>query len=282
MTKIVDKKYLLAGSSKASAATLRLLSVSADPVVRRRVAENAKTPTHLLAKMALDQDPQVRIAVGLNTATAHATLSRLVYDDHPDVRYWLASTSYLPRRLLIELKTDSNPYVSQRAAHTLALVEAALGSSQHPLTIFQFLEQEHSLLVSRSERLLEHYSSWPRNHILDETIDFFDELKRHFGRQHKLCLDRIAHADGLPGELLAKCAEDDIRINERIDTLMKMRMHPEPNFCAVLKQLFELVLKHIEFAEQELFVELGWQVPKEQIDEMNVRLNQSLLKTAAG
>ena len=277
ISRTIHKDYIAAGSLNATAQELQLLSLSGDSAVRRRVAENSKTPAELLVALALDQDPQVRIAVGLNTTTPHTVLSRLVYDDDPDVRYWLASTSYLPRRLLIELMADPNPFVSHRAESTVLRVQA--GMSQRTLTIFDFLEQDHWLLVSRLEKLLEHYSRWPQDHIFDETIGAIDGLRAHFDRQHKFCLDGISNADGLSRELLAKSADDHIQINEKIDALIMMHIHGEPSFYDELCQLVELVLKHIEFAEKELFVELR-HVSLEHINNMNVRINQALLSIA--
>jgi hypothetical protein len=275
----MHKNYLAAGYAETTVKTLRLLSVSDIAAVRRRVAENPKTPADILTKMAVDKDSQVRIAVGLNSATPHVVLSRLVYDDDPDVRYWLASTSYLPVRILMELTADKNPYVSQRAERTVFLMEAGL--SQRTLTIFQFLEQDHSLLVSRLEKLIEHYSSASQHYIFDETVDAFDELGRHFGRQHKLCLDEISNANKLSGELLGKCAADHMQINEKIETLILMHVEGKPDFCRELGQLLELVVKHIEFAEKELFVELRRHVTPQQMNEMNERLNQALLLSTA-
>ncbi len=278
MSKNIHNDYIVAGSVEVTTETLQLLSASDDASVRRRVAESTKTSLYTLTTMALDKDPEVRIAVGLNIATPHAVISRLVYDDNPDVRYWLASTSYLPTRFLIELIADSNPYVSQRAERTVLRTQTGL--SQPTLTIFEFLKQDHLLLISKLEQVMEHYSPRLQDHIFDEMIDALNSIKRHFERQHKFCLDKISKADGLFHAALVKNVNDCLQINEKIDALIMRHVDVETDLYAELWQLLKFVLNHIEFAEKELFVALREQVPQEQISEIDGCLNRALLRAA--
>ncbi|MBS1999563.1 MAG: hypothetical protein JSS86_24725 [Cyanobacteria bacterium SZAS LIN-2] len=122
--RLIHTDYLAADSPEIAEEDLKFFACSEIGAVRRRVAENVRTPTNILAKMAQDRDPQVRIAVGLNTATPYLVLSRMIYDDSSDVRLWLASTSYLPKHLILELAKDPNPYVSHRARRTAMLVQS--------------------------------------------------------------------------------------------------------------------------------------------------------------
>ena len=278
MSKNINSDYILAGSLDATTETLQLLSVSDVVAVRRRVAESAKTPVYTLATMAMDKDPEVRTAVGLNIATPQSVISRLVYDDNPDVRYWLASTSYLPKRFLIELMADSNPFVSQRAERTV--LQTQTGLSQPPLTIFEFLEQDHLLLISKLEQVMEHYSPKLQDHIFDEMIDAFNGIKRHFERQRKFCLDKISKADGVFHAALVKNVDDCLQINEKIDSLIMRHVDVEADLYRELWQLLKFVLNHIEFAEKELFVALCEQIPQKQISEIDGCLNRALSRAA--
>lgn len=271
---LIQHEYISAGSPNTAAETLRGLSLSNVAAVRRRVAENSNTPSEVLANMASDLDSQVRIAVGLNSATPFAVLSHVVFDDDPDVRYSIASASYLPERLLMELVADTNPYVSSRAKKTLA--QARHDSLHGKMTIFDYLEQDHLLVTSRLEKLMEHASTCSRSCLHDESADAFDGLRWHFGRQRVFCLDKISAADIRSRNLLRKAETDHIQIDKKLIHLASIPDDRAPDLCTELPGLLELVVEHIEFAEMELFDALRRHISPNEIDEMNLRLNDAL------
>lgn len=275
----IHRDYIRAGSPQASSEALRLLSISELPDVRRRVAENATTPADVLDLLSLDSDPQVRVAVGLNTKAPINVVSRLVYDDDPDVRHYLASASYLAECILIELMADANPYVAQRAASTMVLAQS--GFSPRTLTVFEFLQQDHSLLVNRLEKLIERAASGSKDCVFDEIIDACNGLRRHFRRQQHFCLERIGNADEISPEVLKKSELDHLLLESKLQSLIAMHRDREHDFCHELRAVLELLLSHIKFAEMELFTEVRRQATVEQINEMNANLNQ-VLNTRSG
>jgi len=277
MNSTIKAAYIAAGSTRVSTKELRKYSVSESSLVRRRVAENTKTPKKVLDKMSLDNDSQVRIAVGLNASTSVDTVSRLVYDDDPDVRYWLASASYLPLRFLRELIEDLNPYVAQRAEQTFNRIQSQV--PQNELTVFEFLSQDHSLLIGRLNKLVKEYSFEHDNGNFDETINTFQKLSKHFDSQHKFCLECISSDDGIPCSLLAKCLGDRELIITKMDFLITMHSQgmSEGDFCLGISKLLKLVVGHVEFTEKRLFVELNNRVTKNHLHEMNLRVEKSLL-----
>ncbi len=277
----IQKDYISAGAVDTSEAELRCLGKSGVAAVRRRVAENPGAPADLLLEMASDLDSQVRMAVGMNRSTDSSIIAKLIYDDSVDVRYRLASASYLSVRLLKELTEDANPYVADRAKRTLRLLREK--AAPRMSTIFDFLEEDHSLVVGRLEKLLEHQSNFSHDTIFDEVIDAFDSIRRHFNRQHKCCLELIQnsdHTEPLLRNVLEKCTDDQSRIVNALDALL-VRQVDEQDLRLALEQLLERVLEHIDFAEKELFQELRKHVPEDEMEQMNTLLKKFAAHTAA-
>lgn len=118
----VEQKYIRAGHPNASTAELWELGADNIDNVRRRVAENPKSPQDLLDKLSGDENPEVRIAVAENPYASTDLLNILATDEHVDVRYSLAENPNLPIEILTLLLDDENPYVSTRAQKTLRMV----------------------------------------------------------------------------------------------------------------------------------------------------------------
>ena len=113
-------RYLLAGNPHVPVATLARLARDPRAAVRRRVAENPTANTEILLRLALDADAEVRMGVSENQHAPTIFLEQLSIDDNADVRFFMAENINLPERILSALSSDSNPYVSTRAAKTLA------------------------------------------------------------------------------------------------------------------------------------------------------------------
>lgn len=114
------ENYINAGSPDTSADHLALLALSKNFRIRRRVAENCKTPSEALEKLASDQHPEVRLAAAANPSTPVDITYRLAYDEDATVRFGLAEDPNMPLGVLKILSLDENPYVSCRAKRTMA------------------------------------------------------------------------------------------------------------------------------------------------------------------
>jgi hypothetical protein len=267
-----DSEYLAAGSNSTTEHRLSQLARSEKSMVRRRVAENMATPVGTLTRLILDAEPQVRIAAGLNRATPREVMVQLVYDEDPDVRYWLASAAYLPHRLLLELANDSNPYVAARANKSLTRLNE--NSSTCPVSIFDFFEVEHCLLALRLRRLIDASHTTFSGQIADEAIDTLCTLKEHFRKQQDFCISCIA-SDVQSEHLLARNSQDRRRIFEQADDLM--RLHFASNDLSKrFSGLLRAVCLHSSFAEKELFHKVRSRTSAEEIEELNLRLNETL------
>lgn len=116
--------YVQAGSQSCSPAVLEQLSYSDMERIRRRVAENPKTPIDVLERLSSDPCADVRIAVGTNPSTPGHISYGLAFDQDPNVRLGLAEDISTPVELLDKLAEDENPYISCRASQTRALILA--------------------------------------------------------------------------------------------------------------------------------------------------------------
>ncbi len=116
---MVDPIYISAGAEQTPPDELIRLARNASGVVRRRVAENPRTPLIALIKLAYDREPDVRIAVCDNVTTPPGLLMLLAGSNCADVRYAIAENSKAPSQILRLLARDENPYVANRAARTL-------------------------------------------------------------------------------------------------------------------------------------------------------------------
>ena len=128
----MHEKYIKAGHPATDIEDLRLLAKDDIDNVRRRVAENAKTPADVLTVLSTDEHPEVRIAVAENVGTPSHLLAVLVRDDHTDVRYALAENPLLAVELLVQLSEDENPYVSHRAMKTLRILHPIEPTTMKP------------------------------------------------------------------------------------------------------------------------------------------------------
>lgn len=90
--------------------------------VRARIAERSDTPLPLLLELTHDSELEVRVAVAARDAIPPAVLARLLFD-LPEVRFELAENPHTCLTQLQALTQDSNPYVSERAWHTLAALD---------------------------------------------------------------------------------------------------------------------------------------------------------------
>jgi len=117
---MTNQTYIRAGHADTSADELWVLSRHAEMRIRRRVAENERTPVHVLLALAADPDPEVRLASALHPATPETVTFHLVRDECVDVRYALAEDCQVPAGVLLMLARDENPYVADRAMRTLS------------------------------------------------------------------------------------------------------------------------------------------------------------------
>lgn len=127
MSKLMQMDYLRAGQWKISRKMMVSLAESPVASVRRRVAENPKTPREILCNLAKDLDPEVRIAAAQNNGLPRKKLMEMIEDECDDVRYALAADPLIPTDSLMRLTEDANPYVACRAAATLQNLAAAAG-----------------------------------------------------------------------------------------------------------------------------------------------------------
>lgn len=114
------QKYIAAGCELTSTIVLVKLATDRSQKVRRRIAENPRTPITILAMLVSDRSPDVRIGVSDNPATPLGLMLLLSDDSSVDVRYALAENSRSPHQVLCRLTRDENPYVANRAALTLS------------------------------------------------------------------------------------------------------------------------------------------------------------------
>jgi hypothetical protein len=112
--------YIKAGTSNLPALAFDVLVSHKSSAVRRRLAENPRTPPSILAKLAADADPEVRLAVVSNPSTPFSSLVALLKDQSCDVRFGIAEDPGSPEWILYSLCFDENPYVANRAETTLA------------------------------------------------------------------------------------------------------------------------------------------------------------------
>ena len=84
------------------------------------LAENPLTAPYVLASLAEHINHEVRMAAADNISLPFSAQQKLAEDEHLDVRYRLAEGYHISPILLSKLADDENPYVSARAAETLA------------------------------------------------------------------------------------------------------------------------------------------------------------------
>lgn len=115
-------KMLMASNPHTPSDLLDYLCEVGSGQVLVRVAENPNTSKDTLAKLAFSHDPEVRAAIADNPSTPESCYKRLVCDESADVRYRIAENPHVPITSLYTLLRDENPYVCQRAKHTLARI----------------------------------------------------------------------------------------------------------------------------------------------------------------
>ncbi|CAN5512238.1 hypothetical protein BH10CYA1_BH10CYA1_53070 [soil metagenome] len=273
----IHKDYIKAGAPDTSVAELESLALSDLPDVRRRVAENERTPVATLISLSSDSRSDVRIAVGLNRKTPETVLNRLVCDKDNDVRLWLASMSYLPKQLLQQLSEDNNPHVANRAERMIAGLE---DPAARIVSIFEFLTEDHDLLADRLEKLVESYSQWSEEKAVAEASDVLDAIRRHLEWQSTFCLNHIETVDkayARPNSLFNKCSADQDQITEQIAVLFK-QYTAGPEFHKELTELLDRFKQHINLSESELFTEMKNLMPQQELDTINARFNKALLR----
>jgi hypothetical protein len=116
--KSLVNQYIAAGDPRISEGCVEKLAHSADPLVRRRIAENPSTPLAILLELLNDDNDDVRLGVSFNPLVQRPLLDELIHDNSADVRYGLAENPTLPLDLIDVLAHDENPYVAQRAKKT--------------------------------------------------------------------------------------------------------------------------------------------------------------------
>jgi hypothetical protein len=115
-----------ASNPQSSTVQLRTLAQSDESEIRMRVAENSRTPAHLLAEFIWDSVPEVRGSIAHNPHATRPILEWLASDDSVDVRYALAENPNVPLEILARLACDENVFVAARANRTVARVSEAL------------------------------------------------------------------------------------------------------------------------------------------------------------
>src|SRR5262245_48286944 len=116
----VRQRYITAGSDTVSVAVLEQLAIDESEKVRRRVAENPRTPEHILIRLATDHDCDVRLSVAEHPSTPQYVLEFLALDSCADVRLGIAENPDTPTHVLCILAHDHNPFVHHRAKKTIA------------------------------------------------------------------------------------------------------------------------------------------------------------------
>ncbi len=274
---MIFKDYIQAGSENISVEDLKMLADSPIRAVRRRVAENERTSHEVLKSLATDSSSAVRMAVALNKSTPAETVFQLAGDEHPDVRFMMASTSYLPKELLVRLTEDKNPHVSQRAK---VMLDGLTSNEKRMITVFEFLSEDHGMLQEQLEELINNYSEWTHEKVFKESVDVIDGLSRHLDRQQRLCLDWIEHCNSNSEQLndtLQNCTADRQLLKDQISSLL-MQHVDGPDFKVSLNKLLDQLKKHIVYSESALFVDMKEQLPQKDLDAINKRLSESLLR----
>ncbi|MBS2010321.1 MAG: hypothetical protein JST01_24940 [Cyanobacteria bacterium SZAS TMP-1] len=265
----IQEDYVRAGSPDTPVTDLRKLAKSSDVAVRRRVAENDGTPADALELLAHDSKPEVRIAVGLSRFAPENIVTQLVKDEQDDVRYWLSSAGYLPLKLLEQLSVDSNPYVADRAQHTLARLGAPCGRL---INVFELLSQDHGVIMNKLRTLIQNYADWPKDQMSQKTSEVLDDIREHLERRHTLCDNWFDADSGLPDAISQRCLIDQKSIIEKTSCLLAHGL-PQPDFVERLDGLLDQIKSHREFIEDELFVEIKKLAPQKEIEAIKERLD---------
>jgi hypothetical protein len=119
MKAMFNQNHHFASNAQSTTVQLRTLADSEESEVRIRVAENPRTPAHLLAHFIWDQEPEVRGGIARNPHATRPILEWLASDDSVDVRYTLAENPNVPCEILARLACDDNVFVADRANRTL-------------------------------------------------------------------------------------------------------------------------------------------------------------------
>lgn len=118
----LHERYITAGNETVSIAVLKQLATDESEAVRRRVAENPRTPDHILIDLATDSACEVRLTVAEHGSTPLSVLEMLALDACADVRFGIAENARTPWHILRILTYDDNPFVACRARKTLETV----------------------------------------------------------------------------------------------------------------------------------------------------------------
>lgn len=275
MNKRLTEEYIEAGSEDSTAKDLCNLAKSQHRVVRRRVAQNERTPQETLRILAKDHEADVRMAVALNNASLLELVCDLAADTNSDVRFRIASTSYLPKRLHKQLAEDENPYVAHRAKQTLALLE---NQGRPLITMFEFLSEDHAMLTKDLKFLVDEYPKMSLDQVFDKTVDVLDSIRLHLDRQASWCTELMKEEEPQSGSLSTlskRCVDACKQLKEQISDLLFQHVDG-PEFHTGLTQLLELLKRYTDLSGTELFVEMKKRFSPEQLDAVNTAINQQL------
>lgn len=150
---------LLASRIDASEEILIKLAQSEYPDVRRAVARNTATPTHLLQQLALDPDEKVRMYIATQPHLTPSIYHSLAQDERAPVRAAVARNEHVPQALLRSLATDRKPKVRMALASNPTLppeIFPRLAHDKHWRVRAHLAANPHLPLP-----LLEHFASDP-------------------------------------------------------------------------------------------------------------------------
>lgn len=119
--------YVAAGANTTSTEKLRKLASSRCDKIRMRVAENASTPSDVLAVLAEDHSADVRIAAATNRSTPLQAVQKVATDPDISIRHLIAQSINSPESVLNALREDENPWVRMEAEKTLQILRTWSG-----------------------------------------------------------------------------------------------------------------------------------------------------------
>lgn len=125
MSRKVDSDYRDAANMNTEGQKLAVIARrSFDLNIKRKLAENPRTPDVVLFTLAFDNDMDVRLAVAVNPSCPSAIKVLLAKDSSATVRFALAEDPNTPLLTLsIMADSDPNPYVQAQATKTIDAVE---------------------------------------------------------------------------------------------------------------------------------------------------------------
>lgn len=269
-------EYIRAGAADATADELSKLANSEVVAVRRRVAENERTPKDVLLLLARDSAPDVRIAIALNISTDANIVVQIACDECEDVRYFLASTSYTPKQCLLKLADDANPHVAHRAKHMLFALDG--NADEQAASVFAVLADDHVKLEEQLKSLLEKSAAhdYDQEMLFLDSVEVLDGIRRHLERQRRMCIEWIEGHVPVPGHLRA-CLEASANDRKEItDCVVDLLMSDDSSEYADKLQLLQKQLReHEYFTENKLFPEIKEHLSSDELALMNQGVHQT-------